>query len=337
MEMEFKDNSRRRTLVLVVGVLLALGAGAAAFMLSSQGQDEDATVFPTRSVVVAADFIPARETIQFDMVTLREVPLDASNEGAFTDPAQVAGKVAGISIVGLQPITPYMLAQAQTAGSLDILEPDETIAPDSPVLRAVSLNVPNDRAVGGFITTNDRVDVIATFPISVTLPTDPETQAVTATDPTTGEPFAYEAGSSTKLMWLDVKVITRPEDSSTYIVRTDLQTAEEIAHAQNQGAQFTLALRPETDIRDIDRSNYGETNDTLLTRYNFRIPETIDGTVYPQPVAFPSPFPAQPYLEEALPPSPSPDTGLIEIDVDDPLVDDGLAGESPQPEEEPAP
>ncbi len=224
--------------------------------------------------------------------------------------------MAAISILANQPITPYMLAQAQTAGSLDILEPDETIAPDSPILRAVSLNVPNDRAVGGFITTNDRVDVIATFPMSVDLPVDPETGAVTQTDPETGATFTYIPGSSTKLMWLDVKVITRPEDSSTYIVRTDLQTAEEIAHAQNQGAQFTMALRPETDIRDVDRSNYGETTDTLVTRYNFRVPETIDGTVYPQPIAYPSPFPAEPYLDLTVAPSPSPDAALIEIDVD---------------------
>ena len=79
MEMEFKDNSRRRTLVLVVGVLLALGAGAAAFMLSSQGQEEPETVFPTREVVVASEFIPERETIQLNMLTTREVPLDAAS------------------------------------------------------------------------------------------------------------------------------------------------------------------------------------------------------------------------------------------------------------------
>ena len=36
MEMEFKDSSRRRTLVLTVGVLLALVAGAGVFYLSSQ-------------------------------------------------------------------------------------------------------------------------------------------------------------------------------------------------------------------------------------------------------------------------------------------------------------
>ena len=337
MEMEFKDNSRRRTLVLVVGVLLALGAGAAAFMLSSQGQEEPETAFPTREVIVAADFIPARETIQLDMLVPRQVQIDESNAGAFTDAAEVAGSVAAISILANQPITPYMLAQAQTAGSLSILEPDETVAPDSPILRAVSLNVPNDRAVGGFITTNDRVDVIATFPMSVDLPVDPETGAVTQTDPETGATFSYIPGSSTKLMWLDVKVITRPEDSSTYIVRTDLQTAEEIAHAQNQGAQFTLALRPETDIRDVDRSNYGETTDTLVTRYNFRVPETIDGTVYPQPIAYPSPFPAEPYLDLTVAPSPSPDAGLIEIDVDASPPVDGLVDGSPVPEESPAP
>ena len=341
MEMEFKDNSRRRTLVLVIGVLLALGAGAAAFMLSSQGQDDPEDVFPTRQVVVAGDFIPARENIGLDMITLREVQLDDSNSGAFTDVNEVGGSVAAISILANQPITPYMLAQAQVAGDLSILGPDETITPDSPVLRAVSLIVPPDRAVGGYIAANDRVDVIATFPMAVTLPIDPETGAVDATDPETGEPFAYTPGSSTKLMWLDVPILTRPEETSDiYIVRTDLQTAEEIAHAQNQGAQFTMALRPKPDTRDVDRSTYGETTDTLVTRYNLRIPETIDGTVYPQPIAFPSPFPAEPYLEDEPTPTASPDPAVIEIDVDDPPTDEGFVEEGLVEEgetEEPAP
>lgn len=343
MEMEFKDNSRRRTLVLVVGVLLALGAGAAAFMLSSQNDEGPEEVFPTRQVVVAGDFIPARENIGLDMVTLREVQLDDSNAGAFSDLNEVAGNVAAISILANQPITPYMLAQAQVQGGLSILGPDETIAPDSPVLRAVSLIVPPDRAVGGFIGSDDRVDIIATFPMSVNLPVDPETGAVQATDPETGEPFSYVPGSSTKLMWLDVQILTRPEDTAdTYIIRTDLQTAEEIAHAQNQGAQFTMALRPKPDTRDIDRSNYGETTDTLVTRYNLRIPETIDGTVYPQPIAFPSPFPAEPYLVIEATPSPTPDPAVIEIDVDetptdDGLTDDGLTDDGETTDEEPAP
>jgi hypothetical protein len=69
-----------------------------------------------------------------------------------------------------------------------------------------------------------------------------------------------------------------------------------------------MVLRPPTDTRDVDRSTYGETDDTLLTRYNFRVPEVIDGVVYPQPIAFPTPFPAEPYLSPppVQTPEPSP-------------------------------
>ncbi len=325
MEMEFKDNSRRRTLVLVVGVLLALGAGAAAFMLSSQGQEEPETVLPTREVVVASAPIADRATIELNMIELREVPLDDSNASAFSTREEVASKVAAIPILENQPITPNMLARAQGTGALNILPSDDPITPESPVLRAVSMSVPNDRAVGGLITAGQRVDIIATFPFTnVSLPVDAET----------GQPGGAAAdldyivgGSATKLMWLDMPVLYRPADSSEYIVRADLQTAEEIAHAQNQGAQFTLALRPAPDTRDVDRSNYGETTELILERYNFPIPERIDGVEYPQPIAFPTPFPNEPYLDLTASPSPSPDPEIIEIDIDDAGTDEGLEGE----------
>jgi Flp pilus assembly protein CpaB len=325
MEMEFKDNSRRRTLVLVVGVLLALAAGAAAFMLSSQGTEEPTTVFPTRDIVVAAVPIDARQTIETQMVSVRPVPIDDTNATAFTDRDEVVGKIAAIPIVQFQPITPNMLSVSTGRGQVAILDENETVAPDSPIWRAVSLTVPADRAVGGLVGDGQRVDIIATMPIEVTLPVDPVTGLTAAVDPETGEPLSYTAGSSTKLMWLDVKIISHPADTATYIVRTDLQTAEEVAHAQNQGAAFTMVLRPDIDTRDVDRSNYGETTDQLLTRYNFRVPEVIDGVEYPQPIAYPSPFPAEPYLSPAPTeaPSPSPDAALIEVPE--------TPAESPQP------
>ena len=121
-------------------------------------------------------------------------------------------------------------------------------------------------------------------------------------------------------MWLDVEIIKRITDSADYVFRMDLQTAEEVAHAQNQGAAFTMVLRPDEDTRDVDRSTYGETTDRLITRYNFAIPESIDGLNYAQPIAFPSPFPAEPYLSPApsLEPSPSPESALIEIPLESP-------------------
>ena len=318
MEMEFKDNSRRRTLVLVVGVLLAILAGAAAFSLSSQSTDDSATVFPTREIVVAANAITARQTIDTLDLTIRAVPVDDTNLGAFTDRDEVVNQVAAIDILALQPITPNMLASGTTIGSVRILKPTETVSPNSPILRAVSLSVPADRAVGGLIAAGQRVDLLATMTIAADLPIDPITGEAAATDPETGEPFTYISGSSTKLMWLDVEILVHDPDSSSYIFRMDLQTAEEVAHVQNAGATFTMVLRPDEDTRDVDRSSFGETTDRLLLRYNFAIPESIDGVLYPQPVAFPSPFPNEPYLSPPPLPSPSPESDLIEIPLESP-------------------
>lgn len=318
MEMEFKDSSRRRTLVLVIGVMLAIAAGAAAFMLSSQSSDQPEVVFPTREVVVAADLIPARSSIDGLQLAIRPIAIDESNAQAFVDRDAVQGKIAAIDILPFQPITPNMLASGTGVGQVQILKASETVAPDSPVLRAVSLTVPAERAVGGLIAAGQRVDLIATFPIAVSLPVDPDSGEVAATDPETGEPFTYAEGASTKLMWLDAEILVRNPESDLYVLRMDLQTAEEVAHAQNQGAQFTMVLRPPTDTRDIDRSSYGETTDTLVKRYNFRVPETIDGLAYEQPIAFPSPFPAEPYLTPAPSPSPSPESALVEVPVESP-------------------
>jgi len=318
MEMEFKDSSRRRTIVLIIGVLLAIAAGAAAFMLSRQGTEEPEEVFPTRDVVVAADLITARSTIDGLQLAIRPVPIDDTNANAFTAREQVQGQIAAIDILQFQPITPNMLASGTGVGQVQILKASETVSPDSPIWRAVSLIVPGERAVGGLIAPGQRVDVIATLPIAVSLPVDPVTGETAAVDPETGEPFTYAEGSSTKLMWLDMEILVRNQDSDIYVLRTDLQTSEEVAHAQNQGAQFTMVLRPETDTREVDRSSYGETTDTLLTRYNFRVPESIDGSTYEQPIAFPSPFPAEPYLSPPPLPSPSPESALIEAPEESP-------------------
>jgi len=319
MEMEFKDNSRRRTLVLVVGVLLAIVAGAAAFSLSSQNAETPVAVFPTRDIVIAANQITAREPIDALDLTVRAVPIDDTNATAYTDRNQVVNEIAAIDILPFQPITPNMLASGTSIGAINILRPTETVDPFSPILRAVSLTVPPDRAVGGLVAEGQRVDLIATIPIAVNVPVDPVTGAV-GTNPETGQPYTYLAGSSTKLMWLDVEIIKRIPESADYVFRMDLQTAEEVAHAQNQGAAFTMVLRPDEDTRDIDRSSYGETTDRILTRYNFAIPETIDGVQYPQPIAFPSPFPAEPYLSPppSLEPSPSPEAALIDIPLETP-------------------
>ena len=321
MEMEFKDSSRRRTLVLVVGVLLAIAAGAAAFMLSSQGTDQPEEAFPTREVVVAAQPINARDTIEALEVVLRPVVMDETTANAFDQREQVVGQVAAIPILQYQPITPNMLATGAGGGAVQILKANETVAPDSAVLRAVSLTVPAERAVGGLVGEGEHVDVVATIEFQVEPPVDPTTGQPLVNDPETGQPILFQTGFSTKTMWTDLEILKHAVDTEVYVVRADLQTSEEIAHAQTQGAEFTMVLRPPEDTRDIDRSSYGETSDTLITRYNFRVPEKIDGAEYPQPTYFPSPFPNEAYLSPApLLPSPSPES-----------VPSGIPAESPTP------
>src|SRR6266498_4495498 len=100
MEMEYKDTNRRGKFVVIVGVVLAIVAGGAAFYLIQQaqqtaGQGEAQLV----NVVVAAQVIPARTPIQPGAVEVRKVPLDTVTQvGIVTDPSQLTGNVLAISV-----------------------------------------------------------------------------------------------------------------------------------------------------------------------------------------------------------------------------------------------
>jgi Flp pilus assembly protein CpaB len=311
MEMEFKDSSRRRTLVLVVGVLLALAAGAGVFYLASQGTQKTETVFQTRNILVAAIPIAARTNIEATMVTTRTVPADPTNQNAYTDPEQVLNQVTAVAIPQFQPITPNLLATTSGTATVAILRPEETVSPLSPVLRAVSVSIPLDRAVGGKVAPGQHVDLIATLGESVqALPFDLGGETAPAPGEEPAPVPVFRGDISTKIAWTDVVLLDVPSEG-LYIFRVDLKQAEEISHAQNAGGQFTMVLRPDQDNRDIDRSSYGETTARFVERYNFPIPEVIDSVDYPQPSPFPTPFPAEPYLSPAPSASPSPEAAVV--------------------------
>ncbi len=58
MEMEYHDDSKRRKVFIVLGVVLAVVAGGAAFFLVNQAQSAGSADVPTRQVVVAARDLP---------------------------------------------------------------------------------------------------------------------------------------------------------------------------------------------------------------------------------------------------------------------------------------
>jgi Flp pilus assembly protein CpaB len=259
-ELEFRDHGRRGRWIIIAGVVLALVAGGGGFFLLSQAQQEAATQgLPMISVVVAAREIPARKPIETGDVALREVPQDVTNAAAFTTAEEVVGRISGVTIPTGQLVTKNLLASVAAGGQFSVLGPDATIAPDSPHLRAVSLNVPDDRAVGGLIEPGQTVDVFVT--VTVNVPQELAEKGRLYTD------------KSTKLTYQDVPILAK--SGTFYIVRVSETMAEEISHLQASGtATFSLALRPPEDTRTVDATGLGETTNRIIDEYDLPIPET---------------------------------------------------------------
>jgi pilus assembly protein CpaB len=323
MELEFTDRSRRRRLLLIIGLILAILAGSTAFFLGNQ-QSADAEPAAMRRVLVAADTIPARTIIQASHLVTRDVPDDPSLALAVTDPGQVLGLVTAVTVYADQPITPNLIATTAVGQQFSILAPTETISPYSPVWRAVSVSVPRDRAVGGLVTPGQRVDLIAT--VAIEIRTEDENGQLVEGTTLDG----YYTNESTKVVMTDVEVLSQEPDSDIYVLKVDLHQAEEIAVLQAKGAAMNLALRPQGDNRVIDRDGYGETVNRVVEEYLFPLPRVIQVDRYPKPEAEVVPE-GSPTVEW-----PDPDPAL----VPDASLEPGASPQpvsSPEPSPEPSP
>jgi Flp pilus assembly protein CpaB len=295
VELEYKDNGRRGKIVIVLGVILALVAGGAAFYFVNQAQQQAGQGDLQKvALVVATRAIPARKPIEPADVTVRDVPLDPTNAtGVVTDPAQVVGRVPAVTILEGQLVTTNLLASTTQGGQFAILDPQETVAPDSPAWRAVSITAPDNQAVGGLLEAGNTVDVLVTATVNV-----PQNLL---------DAGKYYTDKSTKLTYQDMLILAR--SGGVYIVKATLPVAEEIAHLQASGtASFSMVLRPDVDTRTVDVTALGETTNRIITKYGLPIPETYPagkGPVLAGPLASPSPAPT-PSPSEAPSPVPSP-------------------------------
>jgi Flp pilus assembly protein CpaB len=278
MEIEYRDPSRRGKYIVAVGLVLALVAGAGAFIVISQAQQAGRTDLPTSAVVVAAQEIPARKAITPEDLEIRQVPMDDTTaQGVFADPSKIVGLVAGTTILKGQPVFANMLA-GQTQGSqFAILGPGETISPDSPAWRAVSITVPDDRAVGGLLQPGESVDVFVTSTIAV-----PEEIAAAG---------RYFTDKSTKIVYQNMQILAKT--ATSYVLKASLPVAEEISHLQASGAAaFSFVLRPGQDFREVDASTLGTTTTKIVARYGLPLPEWYGPGRAPAPSPFPSPVPS---------------------------------------------
>ena len=290
MEMEYRDTGRRGKVIIVLGIILALAAGGAAFFLISQAQQNAGKQgLPKVPVVVAIQPIAARKPIEATDVEVREIPIDPTNaEGIVSTTDKVIGRVPAVTILQGQLITTNLLASTATGGQFSILGPADSISPDSEAWRAISVTVPDDRAVGGLLQPNQTVDVFVT---------------ATALVPQSLQDLGrYYTDKTTKITYQDMPILAKA--GSFYILKATLPIAEEIAHLQASGtATFSLALRPDEDVRIADATGLGATTNMLIRRYGLPIPEVFPPGTGPIPTAQPT---ARPSAAPSPNPSPAP-------------------------------
>jgi Flp pilus assembly protein CpaB len=277
MEMEYKDSAKRGKFIVLIGVVLAVVAGGAAFFLINQAQQQ-AGQGPIEKVdvVVAARPIAARKPVEPDDVVVRQVPVDSTNSAAIaiTQPDQVIGHVLAVSVFQDQMLTVNMLASTSTGGQFSILEPGETVGPASEIWRAVSITVADNLAVGGLIQAGMTVDIIATATVNV--PQD------------LLDSGKYYTDKSTKIMYQNMIILAK--GAGFYILKATLPVAEEITHMQAAGnTTFAMVLRPEADTRMVDSTTLGETTNRIIAKYGLPVPEVYPPGKGPLPTPLPTP------------------------------------------------
>ncbi len=250
--------------LLLLALLFAVVAAVLVFLALRQNDDSDKEAVAAgdmTKVVVAAQDIAARTTLDSGMLKLAEVPKDSVLDGVFDNVDDLDGEVTRYPLVSGEQITDSKIGvQKNDEEGLSFVVPQG--------MRAFSIQVSEESSAGGLILPGDLVDVIAilkedTVGIdkAVTLVQNVEVLAVaqTAQEPI---PAARPTGTPTPSA-VTGTLGERPEDvqanpkARTVTLAVTPEQAQLLALVQSKG-ELALALRsfgdkapvspPETDL-----------------------------------------------------------------------------------------
>jgi len=237
-----EDRSRRRArLVLIVGLLIAILAGAGTFVLSSGSKTEVPPPVPTTDVLVASHDIPPRTALTAADLKVQKYPADIAPATALSKPDEVVGKIVQVAISAGEPILPTKFAAAG-APTFTVFPPNaqpavgQPIPPGTPDYRVISITVADANAAGGAVQVGDLVDIMMTFQF------DPS-KFLTGTDTNRMADF------SVKIVLQNQPIVAKA--ASLYTIRTDAQTAEKIAYLNASGGTLQMLLRAAQDQRQV--------------------------------------------------------------------------------------
>ncbi len=258
------DGSRRRAqLILIAGVLFALLAGGATFLIAQGSQNQAPPPLPTKPVVVAAREIPAKTTLTAADLTVAKINVDAAPPAAPETIDALVGKITLVPVSLREPMLPSKYA-APGALAFTVFPADQIGAngapnPGSPNYRAMSLTVPDANAAGGTIQAGDLVDVL------YVLNFDPVKYLQ--------KPDVLKNGGdfSAKIVLERVPILERA--LQIYTIRVDAETAERVGYLQSAGGALSLLLRAPKDDRAVNST--GQTFTPIQQQFKIKIPEKI--------------------------------------------------------------
>lgn len=264
------DPRRRARIILILGVLLALGAGAGTFFYASSAQTAaPAPEEPKVEVLVAARELPARTAITAADIKVAKLAVDAAPPTGLKDPKEAIGKILVTNVSTNEPLLPTKFAAVERA--FTVFPIGEKLEPGSPHYRVMTIIVPDNFAAGGILVPGDNVDIMYVFSF------DPATKLLLpqgATAPAGG------AGGTQQRITQDTvaKIILGPmqilaRTATVYTIRVDTTLAERIAYIQTAGGQLQLLLRAPQDDRAVTTT--GATFSSVYTQFKFPLPERI--------------------------------------------------------------
>ena len=259
-----EDRSRRRArLVLIVGLLFAVGAGATTFFVANTAKSEAPAPIPTSSIVVAAREIPPKTQITAADLKLVKMNTEVVPPAAITTAEEAVGRITITSISVGEPILPTKLGSAN--GQIFTVFPAAGLGTDGaptvgqPNYRAMSITVADAQAAGGNIQPGDLVDVLFTMNILPEKLFKNPNPTVNATD------------ASARIVLERVPILAR--NLAVYVIRTDAATAERIGYMQASGGVLQLLLRAPKDDRAT--GTVGASFDNIQPDWKIHIPQKI--------------------------------------------------------------
>ena len=239
-----EDPSKRGKFIVILGVVLALAAGGAAFFLINQAQQQAGqSGLKKVSVVVAARAIPGPQAGRGRRPGRpRDPPRPDELQGIIVkQPDEVIGRVLAVTVFQDQMIT---TEHARLDGDRRPVLHPRTGRDRRPGFRGLARRLadrarrPRRRRAAPARHDGRRLHERH----GQRAPGSPRRRA------------SYYTDKSTKITYQNMIILARA--GTFYVVKATLAVAEEISHLQASGnATFSFAMRPEADIRLVDASD----------------------------------------------------------------------------------